>query len=73
MYDPNKSYTWAKEELFTITGQEFSMILNSLRAVLNTEEAAKYIYAYKGTEILERLMAEGVEKGIVKEMKQSKE
>ena len=30
-FDPNKKYTWNQDELFTITGREFGLLLNSLR------------------------------------------
>ena len=66
-YNPNTPYTWDVNEKFTITGGEFGLILNSLRAILSTEEASKILLAHRASEILEKLMQEGVEKGIIKE------
>ena len=40
VYSPDKKYTWGPEDHFTLTGNEFGLILNSLRAVLGTPEAS---------------------------------
>lgn len=64
----NSNFTWNKDEIFTLSGGEFGLILNTLRAILNTEQAAQIILAYKAADVLEKLLAEGVEKGIVKEI-----
>ena len=67
-YDANKHYTWNSEESFTLSGGEFGLILNTLRAILSTEQAAQILLAYRAGETLEKLMAEGVEKGTIKEI-----
>lgn len=66
-YDPNKRYTWGPEDKFELNGREFGLILNTLRAVLNTEEAAKIILAQQANAAIEAVMAKGVEMDIVKE------
>ena len=38
-YDPNKRYTWTPEDKFELTGQEFGLILNTVRTYLMSEEA----------------------------------
>lgn len=67
-YDPNKRYTWGPEDKFEMNGREFGLILNSLRAILNTEEAAKIMLAQQANAAIEGIMARGVETDIVKEV-----
>ena len=66
-YDPNKRYSWGPEDKFELSGREFGLILNTLRAILNTEEAAKIILAQQANAAIEAVMAKGVEMDIVKE------
>ena len=66
-YDPNKRYTWQPEDKFELSGREFGLILNTLRAILNTEEAAKILLAQQANAAIEAVMAKGVEMDIVKE------
>ena len=67
-YDPNKKYGWSPEDQFTMSGQEFGIVLNALRAVLNTQEAAKILIANEANKAVEGVLAKGVEAGFVKEM-----
>ena len=67
-FDPNKKYTWSADNQFVINGSEFGLILNSLRAVIGTEEAARIILAQKASETVEGILARAVEAGDVKEM-----
>jgi hypothetical protein len=66
-YDPNKKYTWTPEDTFTISGGEFGVILNTLRAILNTPEASKILLANQANNIVEATLAKAVESGVVKE------
>ena len=66
-YDPNKRYSWGPEDKFELSGREFGLILNTLRAILNTEEAAKIILAQQANAAIEAVMAKGVEMDSVKE------
>ena len=66
-YDPNKRYSWGPEDKFELSGREFGLILNTLRAILNTEEASKIILAQQANAAIEAVMAKGVEADIVKE------
>jgi hypothetical protein len=67
-YDPNKRYTWGPEDKFELNGKEFGLILNSLRAILNTEEAAKIMLAQQANLAIESIMARGVEADVIKEV-----
>jgi protein-disulfide isomerase-like protein with CxxC motif len=63
-YDPSKKYTWTKEDVFELTGAEFGHLLNTFRAILNTEEAARVLMANQANEIVEKLMKDAVAKGV---------
>ncbi len=67
-YDPSKRYTWTPEDTFTISGQDFGLILNTVRAYLTSEEAARFQLMMKANEVIEKLMIEGVEADIIKEV-----
>jgi hypothetical protein len=66
-YDPNKKYSWTPEDSFTLSGSEFGLLLNALRAVLNTREAATILLANQANTTIEGILATAVESGVVKE------
>jgi hypothetical protein len=66
-YDPNKKYTWTPEDSFILSGGEFGLVLNALRAVLNTPEAARILIANEANKIVESALQRAVENGIAKE------
>ena len=67
-YDPAKRYTWTPEDTFTLTGQQFGLILNTVRAYLSSEEAARFQLMVQANEVIEKLMIEGVENDTIKEV-----
>ena len=67
-YDPAKRYTWTPEDSFTLTGQQFGLILNTVRAYLSSEEAARFQLMIQANEVIEKLMIEGVESDVIKEV-----
>jgi hypothetical protein len=66
-YDPNKKYTWTNDDQFVINGSEFGLILNTLRAILSTPEAAKILLANEANNVIEAKLAQAVESGVVVE------
>lgn len=66
-YDANKKYSWTPEDKFELTGGEFGLILNTLRNILNTPEAAKILLANEANNIIEGKLAQAVEAGVAKE------
>lgn len=66
-YNPEKKYTWSPEDKFEFTGAEFGLILNAIRSILNTPEAAKILLADKANEAIEKKLKEAVEQDVVKE------
>lgn len=69
-YDPNKKYGWTPEDQFVMSGQEFGIVLNALRSVLNTQEAARILLANEANKAVEGVLAKSVEAGIVKEIEE---
>ncbi len=67
-YDPAKRYTWTPEDTFTLTGQQFGLILNTVRAYLSSEEAARFQLMMQANEVIEKLMIYGVENDTIKEV-----
>jgi len=67
-FDPNKKYTWAIDSQFTLSGNDFGILLNSLRAILSTEEAQRILLADKASQIMEATLAQAVENGSVVEV-----
>ena len=66
-YNPNNRYTWKPEDKFTITGQQFCLILNLVRSYLATEEAGKFNLMMQTNDVIESIMKEGVEGGVITE------
>lgn len=67
-YNPNAKYTWTPEDTFTLTGQEFGLFLNTVRAYLSSEEAARFQLMLQANQVIEKLMIQGVEADIIKEV-----
>lgn len=71
-FDPNKKYTWEYGAEFVLNGKDFGMILNALRAVINTKEAQTILLAKQAGDALEDLLEKGVEVGVVVELPENK-
>ena len=69
-YDPNKSYSWGPETKFVLSGQDFSLVLHTLRGILGTKEATNTILAYELNKKIEEIMATAVAEGKVVETPQ---
>jgi hypothetical protein len=71
-YDANKRYTWTPEDTFTLTGAEFGLVLNTVRAYLASEEAARFQLMVQTNDAIEKVMSRAVEADIVKEVEEPK-
>jgi len=69
-YDPSKRYTWTPEDTFTLTGQQFGLFLNTVRAYLSSEEAARFQLMMQANQAIEELMIKGVESDVIKEVEE---
>jgi len=67
-YDPNKQYKWEPEDTFEITGKEFGLLLNTVRGILSTQEAAHLRLVLQCNDAIEALMKKSVEEGKVVEI-----
>jgi len=72
IYDANKRYTWTPEDTFTLSGAEFGLILNTVRAYLASEEAARFQLMVQTNEAIEKVMSRAVEADVVKEVEEPK-
>jgi len=66
-YDSQKRYTWTPEDKFEITGQEFGLILNTVRSYLASEDAARFQLMQQTNQVIEKIMKAGVENDVIKE------
>lgn len=62
-FDPSKKYQWTPETTFAMNGQEFAMILNTLRGLLSTEFVQLILSTPAVSEAMEKLLKEAVEDG----------
>lgn len=66
-FNPNKNYRWQPTDVFQISGAEFGLLLNALRATLMTEESQRILLIQEASNALENVLAKGVESGIAVE------
>ena len=71
-FDPKKKYAWSPETVFTISGNDFGLLLNTLRSITSTKEAQTIILAHEAGDALEKTLATGVETGIIIELPENK-
>ena len=71
-FDPNKKYTWGPDAKFVLDGGDFGMLLNTLRAIVNTKEAQTILLAKQAGDVLEDTLAAAVETGVVIEIPENK-
>lgn len=62
---PNTPYQWKEEEIFELNGKEFELIINTVRAILNTAESQKVLLLARVAELLESQLVRGIESGKV--------
>ncbi len=64
-FDPTKRYIWSQDVNFTLSGSDFGLLLNALRAITSTKEAQTIIRAVDAADVLENILAHAVETGVV--------
>lgn len=67
-FDPTKQYRWNADTEFTFKGQEFALVMNSLRAFLSTEDAQIVQLAARAAQTIEMKLASAVESGEAREI-----
>jgi hypothetical protein len=66
-YDPNKTYTWGPDTKFVLSGQDFSLVLHTIRGILSTKEASNVVLAYELNKKIEAMLGDAVAEGKVVE------
>lgn len=64
-YDPNVKYGWEKDTKFELTGNEFGLLLNTLRTILKSPEAQRILILNEANETIETVLGRNVESGVV--------
>lgn len=67
-FDPSKKYQWDPNAGFVLSGNEFGLLINALRASLNTKEAQQILLLDKASEALESVFERAVESGVAVEV-----
>lgn len=70
---PNTSYQWKDDAKFELNGKEFELVINTIRAILSTPESQKVMLLAQTNNVLEALLAKGVESGNVFPVEQKEE
>src|SRR6478736_9267422 len=72
-YDPNKKYKWTPNDTFVLTGNDFGLVLNTLRALTSAPIGLKTLMmAAQANEAMEVSLKAAVELGIVQEVEETK-
>lgn len=69
-FDPKKSYQWQSTAVFPLTGGNLDLFKKILLVDLDTKEAQLIIGKYEALKAIDGMIAEGVETGLVTEMKE---
>lgn len=67
VFDPTKNYTWKLEDKFEVDGKQFMIMLGAVRAILETEEAARIQLALQASLTLQNVLEKAVIEGIAVE------
>jgi hypothetical protein len=62
-YDPSKHYKWEPTSVFALSGEEYGVLLNSLRAILNSPEGRLITLVQSAHEGIVNALARAVEVG----------
>lgn len=69
MADQQVQYTWKPEDVFPLLGKNYESLINYVNFKLSTQEAKEIIHLYELSKELDKMMQEGVMKGVVKVVK----
>lgn len=72
-FNPKAVYKWKNDTIFSLSGEEFSAVLNGLRTNLNSPEAKRFFALLQAAEVAESVLAKAVQKGIAEEDTSKKE
>lgn len=66
-FKENVNYKWEPEDVFEITGLEFSHLLTLTRILATSTEGVAPVNIVEANRIMESLLVAGVEAGVIKE------
>jgi len=66
-FDMNKNYSWSPMEIFPLKGGELHALKQILSALIQPAEAQRAIAAYEALKLVDNIIKEGVEAGLIKE------
>lgn len=69
-YNPTDRYVWGPNEKIELSGEEFAIMLNAVRSVLNLPEAPAIILAHQANQAIDGVMERYVSSGVIKPVKQ---
>lgn len=67
-YDAKKQYKWEPDTVFSMSGNEFGLILNTFRSILQKPEAQEILLVNEASKAAEDVLRKSVENGLVEEM-----
>ena len=70
-YDRTKKYTWENGDQITISKKNFGFLLNTIKTILSTKQTTQILLANRTNDVIENIMAEYVEKGVIKEVEET--
>lgn len=68
-YNPTDRYVWSPDEKIELSGEEFAIMLNAVRSVLNLPEAPAIILAHQANQAIDGVMERYVSAGVIKPVK----
>lgn len=69
-YNPSERYVWKPDEKIELSGEEFAIMLNAMRSVLNLPEAPAILLAHQANQAMDNVMERYVAAGVIKPAQQ---
>ncbi len=66
-YDPSKSYEWAPEDLFTVSGLEIDAWNKALIQVVATPEFQRFLHIQRAAILMQDFIKQSVDQDLIKE------
>lgn len=70
VFDPTKQYVWKQEDMFLMSGAALQVLYNNLSENLSSPEAQEVIRTYHMFQVVQSILANQVEQGLIKEKEQ---
>jgi hypothetical protein len=69
-YSPQKNYKWEPSDVFEISGDQFSVLLNTIRYHVSQPGGAPMVNIMSMNTVVEDILKKGVEAGVIVELKE---